>query len=106
MIRNRHVRPFHEGTENETIYYNIEKNHSAINSDVQIQFQYAEWTIHKEPKLKKNGSFYVVSPWALTWDYENYYLIAYDESADKIKHYRVDKMKSMALMNTKNILQD
>ena len=31
-------------TENETIYYNVDRIHSAINANVQIQFQYAEWT--------------------------------------------------------------
>ena len=35
-----------------------------------------------------------MSPWALTWDDENYYLIAYDSSVANIKHYRVDKMKN------------
>ena len=32
----------------------------------------------------------MVSPWALTWDDENYYLVGYEESSDMIKHYRVD----------------
>ena len=44
---------------------------------------------------------YLVSPWALTWDDENYYLIAYDENADIIKHYRVDKIGKMELLNEK-----
>ena len=47
--------------------------------------------------LKRGGEYYEVSPWALTWDDENYYLIAYEESSDKIKHYRVDKMKNAAM---------
>ena len=34
----------------------------------------------------------MVSPWGLSWDSENYYLVAYDTEADMIKHYRVDKM--------------
>ncbi len=33
-----------------------------------------------------------VSPWALIWRDENYYLAAYDSEAKVIKHYRVDKM--------------
>ena len=47
---------------------------TAINENKEIKFHYAEWTVKKELKLKKNGAFYVVSPWALTWDDENYYL--------------------------------
>ena len=40
----------------------------------EITFQYAEWTVEKKLRLKKDGAMYVVSPWALTWDDENYYL--------------------------------
>ena len=90
-------------TENETIYYNVDQIHSAINANVQIRFRYAEWTAKKTLKLKKNGAYYTVSPWALTWDDENYYLIAYDEAADLIKHYRVDKMKSIDLLTERRL---
>lgn len=48
--------------------------------------------------MKKNGAFYVVSPWALTWDDENYYLVAYDAAAGIIKHYRVDKMRDTEIL--------
>ncbi len=49
---------------------------------------------------------YVVSPWALTWDDENYYLIAYDEEAGCIKHFRVDKLKSIKILKDKRIGKD
>lgn len=83
---------------NETIYYNVDMIHAALRANEKITYQYAEWTIKKELRLKKDGAFYVVSPWALTWDDENYYLIAYDEAADAIKHYRVDKMQRMSIL--------
>ena len=89
--------------QNETIFYNVDYIHDAIYSNTQIQFQYSEWTVKKELQLKKDGAFYVVSPWALTWADENYYLIGYDEMADKIKHYRVDKMKKMSLLEEKRL---
>ena len=86
-------------TENETIYYNVDQVHCALHSNAQISFQYAEWTTKKELQLKKNGALYMVSPWSLTWDDENYYLIAYDEAADCIKHYRVDKMQKICVLD-------
>ena len=85
-------------TENETIYYNVDKLHTAIFENKEITFQYAEWTMKKEMRLKKDGAMYVVSPWALTWDDENYYLVAYDDRAGIIKHYRVDKMLKMTVL--------
>lgn len=80
-------------TGNETIYYNVDQIHAAILANRQIQYQYAEWTIEKKLRPRKGGAVYTVSPWSLAWDSENYYLIAYDENADSIRHYRVDKMQ-------------
>ena len=88
-------------TENETVYYNVDYIHTAIYENKQIKFHYAEWTVKKELKFKKNGAFYVVSPWALTWDDENHYLVGYDAQAEKIKHYRVDKMRKLSIMEEK-----
>ncbi len=77
---------------NESIYYNIDRIHSAINAGSQIRFQYGQWNLNKEMELRRGGDWYQVSPWALTWDDEKYYLVAYDADANMIKHYRVDKM--------------
>lgn len=82
-------------TGNERIYYNVDLIHKAISENRKIRFQYAEWTVKKELHLKRSGDYYLVSPWALTWDDENYYLIAYDELSGLIKHYRVDKMQRL-----------
>lgn len=79
-------------TGNEKIYYNVDAIHAAILNNHQIEFRYNEWNLNKELVPKKKGKEYCVSPWALTWAEENYYLIAYEEESDKIKHYRVDKM--------------
>ena len=43
-------------------------------------------------ELRHDGALYEVSPWSLSWDDENYYLIAYDSNEKIIKHFRVDKM--------------
>lgn len=85
-------------TMNESIYYNIDTLHTAISSNHQISFLYYEWVVDFSQKdkivkrLKKDGERYQVSPWALTWDDENYYLVAYDSKSAIIKHFRVDKM--------------
>lgn len=84
---------------NESIYYNVDKLHQAIASNDQILFRYFEWTVTKEIRLKKNGGVYRVSPWALTWDNENYYLIGYDMDAGRIKHFRVDRMLHIELLD-------
>ena len=52
---------------------------------------YLDWNLQKE-LVPRPGGDKCVSPWALIWRDENYYLAAYDSEAEVIKHYRVDKM--------------
>ncbi len=80
---------------NESVYYNVDAIHEAINANLRIRFKYYNWDINKNLVPRHGGDFIEVSPWALTWDDENYYLVAFDAIEKKIKHYRVDKMKSI-----------
>ena len=90
-------------TINESIYYNIDTLHSAISAGVQITFQYFEWALdfsaqqRIQKRYRRDGARYQVSPWALTWDDENYYMVAYEAASDAIRHYRVDKMEHIEL---------
>lgn len=93
-------------TENESIYYNVDAIHKAIHDNVQISFTYLEWTTDKELKPRKAGKKYTVSPWALLWQEENYYLVAYDETVSVMKHYRVDKMGAVAFSERQRVGRD
>lgn len=84
-------------TMNESIYYTVDAIHNAISENKKIKFQYFQWNVKKEPALRHDGAWYVISPWGLSWDDENYYLVGYDSKADKIKHYRVDKMLRISM---------
>lgn len=77
---------------NESIYYSVDAINSAISNNHKVSFRYFNWNVKKEMEFRHDGEAYLISPWALTWDDENYYMIGYDSEADKIKHYRVDKM--------------
>ncbi len=88
-------------TVNEHIYYNIDRIHSAIADGRKISFRYFQWVVDASGQIRKeyrhSGYRYTISPWALTWEDENYYLIGYDSKAERIKHYRVDKMEGMSI---------
>ncbi|MBR5528583.1 MAG: WYL domain-containing protein [Clostridia bacterium] len=88
-------------TMNESIYYSVDYIHTAISKDSKISFKYFEWTAQKQKRLKHDGKNYVQSPWALTWDDENYYLVAYDSEAQLLKHYRVDKITDIKILDEK-----
>ncbi len=81
-------------TMNESIYYIIDDIHYAISRNRKIRFEYLRWNLKKEMERRREEP-YEVSPWALIWDDENYYLVGYDEKDEMIKHYRVDKMRSI-----------
>lgn len=86
-------------TENESIYYNVDNIHRAIQEDKQLAFTYLEWNLKK--KLVPRGERRIVSPWALIWREENYYLAAIDARDGVLKHYRVDKMGSVEVLKEK-----
>lgn len=84
-------------TVNEMIFESIDLIYRAMAENRQIHFQYCMWNVKKELVPRRNGKIYEVSPWSLTWSDDNYYLVAHEDETDKIKHYRVDKMKNMGL---------
>lgn len=89
--------------ENEGVYYTVDALHTAMAENRQVSFLYFEWSIEQqgptriEKSLRHNGERYTISPWALVWNDELYYLLGYDAKAKMIKHYRLDKMLSLKM---------
>ena len=86
-------------TMNESIYFNVDEIHNGISQNKEDPIQILQYTIEKTRHFRKDGAFYVVSPYALTWDDENYYMVAFDSEAGIIKHYRVDKMTEISVID-------
>ena len=93
-------------TMNESIYYNVDEIHNGISSNRKIRFLYFEYNVAKERVYRHGGAYYVVSPFAMTWDDENYYMVAFDSAAGIIKHYRVDKMEKITVLDEERDGQD
>ncbi len=89
-------------TMNESIYYTVDTLQAALNQNRQVTFKYFDWDINKEKRLRNDGAKYSVSPWALLWDDENYYLIAYTQEGS-FRHYRVDRMMSVSVTDDKRL---
>ncbi len=79
-------------TMNESIYYSVDEIYNAIEHNKKIKFKYFSWQPDKSQYILNNGNFFTVSPWALTWCDEYYYMVAFDDYSRQCKHYRVDKM--------------
>ena len=84
-------------TDNESIYYVVNDIYQAIQTNRIICFQYMDWNLKKQKVARHNGEKSRVSPLAMTFKDENYYLIAFDNKDKKVKHYRVDKIKNVEI---------
>ncbi len=82
---------------NESIYYNVDKLHTAIAAQKAITFKYFDYDIARQKVFRREGKRYAVSPYGLIWNSENYYLVAFDHSNRDMRHYRVDKMTEIAV---------
>ena len=85
---------------NESVYYNVDEISGAISRDRIIRFNYFEFDVNKQRRYRHDGKVYEISPFALMWDDENYYMLGYDPEAEKLKHYRVDKMTNIESAET------
>ena len=86
---------------NESIYYAIDAIHTAMGENKAIQFKYFSWNVKGEEEFRRDGAFYNVSPWALHFDDERYYLIGYDHDKKEMRHFRVDKMRNVSVLDKK-----
>ncbi len=79
-------------TVNKTTLYTVDCIHEALNDKKTIAFAYFDYDGNKNKVLRHGGEKYRVTPKALVWNDENYYLSAFDEAEGKMKNFRVDKM--------------
>ena len=82
-------------TMNESIYYNVDMLHTAIGEGRAVSFRYFDYNSRKEKVFRREGQRYLVSPYGLVWDNENYYLVGYAADHGQVRHYRVDKMSGI-----------
>lgn len=85
-------------TKSEKIFYTVDAIHSAVRDDRKIEFSYFRYNEDKKLVERHAGRRYIVSPIALVFDNENYYLVAFNESEGDIRHYRVDRMQKVTVL--------
>jgi len=88
---------------NESIYINVDTIQSAMAADRQVRFRYFDYDVSRSRVLRRDGAEYRISPYGLTWDNQNYYMIGYDDDAGELRHYRVDRMTALQVDETARI---
>ena len=85
---------------NESVYYNIDGIHYAINSGKQISFKYFNYDIKKNRVYRRNEQVYIRTPVAMCWNEDKYYLITYcSKHDDPFASYRVDRMVGVEVLD-------
>ena len=80
---------------NESVYRNVDKISEAINNDEVLHFQYFTYNLQKQKELRHQGKKHIVSPFALIWVDQNYYLLGYNHEYREIRPFRVDRMTAV-----------
>lgn len=83
--------------DNEWVRINIDRIHHAISQQKVIRYQYGYYDEHKQFVFRHDGDFYEVAPYGLIWQNDFYYLIGYSLKDEEIRHYRLDRMRNVAL---------
>ena len=94
QIHNNRVK-FH----NEEIYYNIDAIHRAIDRGKKVKFIYHHRKMQDGVTSFDVGKKITVSPYALAWSGDKYYMIANHEEYDKISNYRIDRIKTIEIVD-------
>lgn len=88
-------------SENEKAFYILDCINEAIDKNCKVSFQYADYNNRKYKELRHNGEYYIVSPYALVWDGDYYYMIGYCDNREHMRHFRLDRIYRIP-----NVLED
>lgn len=78
--------------ENESIYYVVDAIHTAINSCRKISFLYYEYDENRQRVPRHNGEPFILSPYAMLYNEDKYYVLGFSEHLNKTITLRVDRM--------------
>ena len=94
--------------DNEQIYYVIDVITDAINAGRQIEFQYYDYLPTKEKVLRHDGEYYYLSPYAMIWDDNHYYVAGHSEKHPEpfIINFRIDRICHAKITDEESILPE
>ena len=85
-------------TQNRSVFFNIDSLDAAIARKVKVDFIYNQYGLDKRlhPRRKER---YVVSPYSMVCDNQNYYLLCIKEGKTDLSYYRIDLMKDIRVLD-------
>lgn len=82
---------------NESIYISVDRIQTAITEKKKIAFRYFDYSPSKERTHRHGGLVYSVSPYALLWNNDSYYLVGFHDRRKLIAKFRVDRIVQMEI---------
>jgi len=89
--------------DNEDLLFHIDCIQEALRQDRQIAFRYFGYGTELKKTFRNAGKAYRLSPFGLIMEDGYYYLLAYDGKAPHLKHYRVDRMEQIQILEEKRL---
>lgn len=83
-------------TRNEEIFYNIDRINTAIHEGKKISFKYGKRVLDNRQIITEYKTR-TVSPYAMTWQDDHYYLICNYEKYDNLMNLRIDRIKAVQI---------
>ncbi len=83
--------------DNEAVIRIVDHIHTAIANKRKIRFQYFDYTPVKRKIHRHSGELYIVSPYAMFWSNDLYYMVGYSESRGIVATYRVDRIDNLTI---------
>ena len=85
-------------TQNRSVFFSIDSLDTAIARRMKVDFTYMQYGLDKRlhPRRKER---YVVSPYGMVCDNQNYYLICIKEGKTEPSYYRIDLMKDIRILD-------
>lgn len=90
-------------SENEAIYYSVNTVNEAISRRKKIQFQYTEFGPDLKEALRGGGEIYELSPYALLWNEDYYYVVGWSDKHSNVSVFRVDRLYHPEILDEKAV---
>lgn len=93
-------------TTNPRIFQTIDTICKAIDSGNKISFHYISYTPEKERVLRDAGRQYIVSPYALIWNDDRYYLVARYKQESSVATFRIDRINDVEILEEDAVIDE
>lgn len=93
-------------TTNPVVFQTVDTIYKAIDIGRKISFHYYSYTSEKQRVFKNEGKEYIVSPYALIWNDDRYYLAAQYKQEGSVVTFRIDRIHGVEILNEAAILDD